>query len=61
MSEASGCTGKERFETRGRAESVRKRMMRSRRRGPHMRVYRCEYCGGWHIGTSFERKHRRQK
>ncbi len=58
---AASCTGKERFETRDMAGHVLKRMGMARRNGRHMGVYRCQYCGGWHIGSTFERKHRRNK
>jgi len=60
-SEVAGCIGKERFETRDQAERVRKRMARNHSHGRHVGVYRCDYCGGWHIGSSNERKRRRRE
>ncbi len=55
----SGCTGKVRFETYGDASIVRdKRASPYRRKGPAAtEAYRCEACGGWHLG----RRHGRPK
>lgn len=46
----SACDGKIRHETRQAAVSHRNGLYR--RKGEHgtMDIYRCQFCGGWHIG-----------
>ena len=49
-----GCIGKEAFHDRGIAKKIIARMSRraaSDSRGK-LNAYRCERCGGWHIGGS---------
>lgn len=48
----SGCEGKTRFNQRRVAERVRQRQNAA------LHVYRCTFCGGWHLGTSMGRKSR---
>lgn len=48
---AQACTGKIRYETASAAEVARWALHRSRKaNGFFMRVYRCPFCGGWHVG-----------
>lgn len=48
------CTGKERFDSHERAQVVCESMRRRHtQRAPQ--VYRCVYCGGYHIGGRIKR------
>lgn len=40
-----GCDGKQRFAKPRLAHRIAKRM------GGQAQVYRCSYCGGWHVGA----------
>jgi hypothetical protein len=42
-----GCEGKARFDSAPLAQKVAKRRTE---RGKVGHAYRCEFCGGWHIG-----------
>lgn len=50
MLRASGCEGKERFNTFAMATRVARR--RSNRKSARFMAYHCKFCGGAHIGTS---------
>jgi len=43
-----GCTNKTRFITRAEAHRVKKLAAKSG--SGHQHVYRCEFCGLWHLG-----------
>jgi hypothetical protein len=47
------CAGKARFDTPGLAHRVLARFCRGSRRRERRDavVYRCQYCGGWHLGA----------
>ncbi len=47
---SKGCANKNRYDTRESAESARRDY--GHRYGEHggVRVYRCKWCGGWHLG-----------
>ena len=49
-----GCEGKERFETKGMADSVVNR--KKGKRHCARQVYSCRACGGWHVGSSLIRR-----
>jgi len=42
------CTGKARYESPVTARQVQARS--GKRSGKRPKVYRCEFCGGWHLG-----------
>lgn len=44
----SQCEGKFRFQTHEAATLVIKKSQRKRHQA--MNAYRCEFCGGWHMG-----------
>lgn len=46
---AAQCTGKHRFADAGLAKSVAKKT--SARHDATTTAYRCEFCGGWHVGN----------
>jgi len=55
VNKIAGCVGKVRFDSARLAHEVAKpRHRRGRTRGTPIRdqreVYRCPYCGGWHVG-----------
>lgn len=52
--ERAQCLGKERFETYERAAVVRD-SMRRRRTQRNPQIYKCVYCGGYHIGGTIRR------
>jgi len=54
--QAAGCESKQGFETKAMAEKVRREMMRRHNTKLALKVYRCSYCGLWHIGTSHKRR-----
>lgn len=50
VGKASSCTGKEGFATRTIAAKVADRIGK-RRIGGKINIYRCKFCGLWHVGT----------
>lgn len=46
------CTGKIRYSTR---EKARARVFKTSFDGRSLDVYKCEFCGGWHIGHTMRR------
>lgn len=53
------CTGKVAFESFKQADAVRKRCRANIRTGA--RVYKCDECGKFHIGTGLARKKHKPK
>lgn len=49
--EQIGCVGKHRFSSRALAVEIAGKQ--SERRKCKSEPYKCEACGGWHIGTKF--------
>ena len=43
-----GCAGKQKFES---PENATTALSHAAGRGKNMNVYRCEHCGGFHIGS----------
>ena len=50
----SSCEGKERFDTYSQAASVLKQVLR--RHKSSTVAYRCDKCGGFHIGSQIKRR-----
>lgn len=48
------CAGKHRFEDGGLAKKVASRA--SSRKDARVSAYRCQSCGGWHVGNSNHRQ-----
>ncbi len=50
LKRSKGCLNKNRYDTRELAESALRDY--AHRYGEHggVRVYRCKWCGGWHLG-----------
>lgn len=53
MHAATACDGKQRFETLRLAQQV---LLRSKYSRPGRAAYRCQHCGGFHLGTSNRKK-----
>lgn len=51
------CEGKKRRETYDTARmTIKKSHTRKRRAsGARIQIYRCRFCGGWHVGNNVER------
>lgn len=50
---AAACTGKERFDSFELAHHV---LSRNTRKTTRRQAYRCQHCGGFHLGTPTNRK-----
>ena len=53
--EAAQCQGKSRFPSgcaAFRAANSHNGRKRKGKKAPHVRVYRCPFCGGWHFGQT---------
>lgn len=57
---ASGCSGKERFDSHTLAMSVLHRRRKHKGSAPGG-AYRCEFCAGWHLGGPKSRLRTRNK
>lgn len=49
------CEGKRRYESRQEARWWLSRYTAERGYAGHMNVYRCQFCGGWHMGHAKRR------
>ena len=45
-----GCTGKRRYDVRSHAMKTLKRRRSQEAGAPGLEVYRCQFCGDWHLG-----------
>jgi hypothetical protein len=50
------CTRKALYDTKTYAKKIRRRMLAHGKGDSNLRVYRCLYCRGWHIGNSSSRR-----
>ena len=62
--EAVTCRGKIRYETRAAAGKAKQRMRKKKYRDggnrSEVNVYRCQYCGFWHLGRGFGKTAKRR-
>jgi hypothetical protein len=47
---SAACVGKQRFDSPDAARRIAR--VSGRRTDSNIDVYRCQYCNGWHLGTS---------
>lgn len=50
------CMSKRSYITRHAAMRVARRQLR--RKGAHLRAYRCRYCTGWHLASDHRKRHK---
>lgn len=55
------CYGKSPFISYTEAEAAAKRIRRRKNASGRVRVYRCDFCGMWHVGESHRQNGRRMK
>ncbi len=55
MTKARECGSKQKHATKAKAEEHRWALVRSGSRPAALSIYKCKFCGSWHVGHSSRR------